>query len=209
VKSINPKTGALIDPVYLKKGEEGTICPYLLSVRSWNHGAYNPKTGLWYNNAMEACNTVIPAPTDPDSLGSLAALTLGVSKIVAVPPPGESKATARFDARDPITGKTKWSINYPLPGLGDVMTTAGGLVFNGDPRGILHAYDANDGKDLWNFNVGSGMRGGIVSYAVNGTQYIVVATGWGSLAPGFMSSIFPEVNGIPGGAALVAFKLKK
>jgi len=208
VKTIDPKTGELVGRVMPKDGEEITICPYLLGARSWNHGAYNPDTGLWYNNAQEACNTVTPAATDPDSQGSVAALSLGVSAIKAIAPPGTDRATARLDARDPITGKVAWSVPYSLPGYGSVMTTAGGLVFNGDPKGTVYAYDANNGKVLWDFNTGSGIRAGIVSYAIDGKQYILVPTGWGSLAPGFAASAYPGIDKIPGGASVIAFTLE-
>ncbi|MDF2181949.1 PQQ-binding-like beta-propeller repeat protein [Neptuniibacter sp. CAU 1671] len=205
VDGINPKTGELGKRLPMPVGEETTICPYLLGARSWNHGAYNPNTGLWYTNAMEVCNVVVPAAQEHESVG-LAGLYLGVSKLVAVPPPG-GKASARLDARDPITGKLKWSIDYPLPGLSSVLTTGGNLVFNGSPKGIIHAYNAENGKEVWNFNAGSGLRGGIVSYSVNGKQYILASTGMGSHAPGFMASAFPEMGGLPGGAALIAFTL--
>ena len=46
-----------------------------------------------------------------------------------------------------------------------MLTTAGGLV-PGDMEGHLFAYDADNGKQLWQFNAGSGVRGGPVSYAV-------------------------------------------
>ncbi len=208
VKTIDPKTGELVGRVTPKDGEEITICPYLLGARSWNHGAYNPDTGLWYNNAQEACNTVTPAATDPDSQVSVAALALGVSAIKAVAPPGTDRATARLDARDPLTGKVAWSVPYELPGYGSVMTTAGGLVFNGDPKGMVYAYDASNGKVLWDFNTGSGIRAGIVSYAVDGKQYILVPSGWGSLAPGFAASAYPGIDKIPGGSAVIAFTLE-
>jgi alcohol dehydrogenase (cytochrome c) len=136
----------------------------------------------------------------------IASLYLGVDKLEAVPPP-DRPAEGRLDARDPLTGKLKWSVKYPVPGLGSVLTTGGGLVFNGDPQGFVHAYDADTGAELWKFQTGSGIRGGIVSYAVNGKQYIAVPSGWGSLAPGFMASAFPAVKQLTGGAAVVVFAL--
>ena len=154
---------------------------------------------------MEVCNPVVAAPQQVDK-GGIAGLYLGVSKLEAVPPPG-GKASARLDARDPITGKVKWSVDYELPGLGSVLTTAGGLVFNGDVRGNINAYDADNGKVLWSFNAGSGIRSGPVSYSAGGKQYILVPTGLGSHAPGFMASAFPAIKGLPGGAALVAFTI--
>lgn len=206
VKSINAATGELIGQVGdFPLGKETTLCPYLLGTRSWNPGAYNPKTKLWYTNAMEVCETLIPAAQDVSKIG-LAGLYLGVEKLEAVKPP-EAPASARLDARDPLTGKLKWTVPYSIPGLGGVLTTGGGLVFNGDAQGFVHAYDAETGNELWHFNVGSGVRAGIISYAVNGKQYIAVPAGWGSLAPGFMASAFPAVSKLPGGAAMVVFAL--
>ena len=205
VEKIDPSTGELIgrnEPVI---GEEMTLCPYLLGTRSWNHGAYSPKTGLWYTNAMEVCNKIVAAPQESDEVG-LAGLYLGVSMLEAVDPPGE-KASARMDARDPVTGELEWSVDYPIPGLGSVLATAGDLVFNGDVFGAVHAYHAETGEALWSFNTGSGIRSGLVSYAAGGKQYILVPSGFGSHAPGFMASAFPDVAGLPGGAALIAFTL--
>ncbi len=203
---IDPKTGEIKDRNEPEVGKEKLLCPYLLGVRSWNHAAYNPNTKLWYSNAMEVCNTVVAAPQEVEKIG-IAGLYLGVSKLVAVPPPGD-KASARLDARDPITGEVKWSVDYEMPGLGSVLTTAGGLVFNGDVRGNIRAYDAENGKVLWSFNTGSGIRSGPVSYAADGKQYILIPSGLGSHAPGFMATAFPDVKGLPGGAALIAFTLE-
>lgn len=203
---IDPKTGEIKDRKEPKVGVEDIMCPYLLGVRSWNAAAYNPKSGLWYTNAMEVCNTIISAPQEVEKIG-IAGLYLGVSKLEAVAPPGD-KASARLDARDPITGELKWTVEYEMPGLGSVLTTGGGLVFNGDVRGNFRAYDADNGKVLWSFNTGSGIRSGPVSYAANGKQYILVPSGLGSHAPGFMASAFPDIKGLPGGAALIAFTLE-
>ena len=88
-----------------------------------------------------------------------------------------------------------------------MLTTGGGLVFNGDPLGIVRAFDADNGKVLWSFNTGSGLRGGIVSYAVDGKQYILVPSGRGSLAAVVFPALFPEMADVPGAAALIAFRL--
>ncbi|MDD1783855.1 PQQ-binding-like beta-propeller repeat protein [Enterovibrio sp. ZSDZ35] len=207
VKSVNPKTGELIGRNEPKLGEEKVLCPYLLGARSWNHGAYSPKTGLWYTNAMEVCNKIIAAEQNPEKIG-ISGLYLGVSLLEAVAPPNQ-KASARLDARDPITGEVRWSVDYPIPGLGSVLATAGGLVFNGDVFGKVFAYDADTGKELWSFNTGSGIRSGLISYGKDSKQYLLVPSGFGSHAPGFMASAFPEVSGLPGGAALIAFSIEK
>lgn len=206
VKTIDPKTGELIGRIDLEAGKETLLCPYLLGTRSWNPGAYNPKTKLWYTNAMEVCQIVVPGKQETKGMG-IASLYLGVDKLEAVAPPNQP-AEGRLDARDPLTGKLKWSVKYPIPGLGGVLTTGGGLVFNGDPAGFVRAYDADNGNELWKFQTGSGIRAGIISYAVDGKQYIAVPSGWGSLAPGFMASAFPKIKDLTGGAAMVVFALE-
>jgi alcohol dehydrogenase (cytochrome c) len=206
VKTIDPKTGELIERNDPEMGKDKTFCPSVLGARSWNHGAYNPKTGLWYTNAVEICNVIRPGRQDPKAL-ALAQPFFGMENLELVPPPGD-KASARLDARDPVTGKLAWSIDYDAPVLGSVLTTGGGLLFNGDSTGVVHAYDAKTGKELWNFSTGSGIRAGITSFAVNGEQYILVPSGFGSLFAGFASAVFPEYKKVNGGAALIAFKLK-
>jgi len=206
VKGVDPKSGELIDPVYPEQGKVKTFCPNLLGARSWNHGAYNPGTGLWYSHAMEVCNEVEAGPVDPDSMKAISALSLGIESIKLVAPPGDTPH-GRLDARDPLTGERKWSIRYEMPPLSSVLTTAGGLVFTGDMEGNIYGYDADDGKELWHFNAGSGLRGGPVSYRAGGKQYIVVPTGLGSHAPGFLAGAYPQIKDLPGGAALIAFTL--
>ena len=95
-----------------------------------------------------------------------------------------------------------------IPSFGTVLTTGGGLVFNGDPLGVVRAFDADDGKVLWSFNTGSGLRSGIVSYAVDGKQYILVPSGWGSYAAILLPSVFPELEKAPGASTMIAFTLE-
>jgi glucose dehydrogenase len=58
-----------------------------------------------------------------------------------------------------------------------VLSTAGGLVFSADAEGNFIAFDARSGKPLWHFQTGSGAIAAPMSYAVDGKQYIAIATG--------------------------------
>jgi alcohol dehydrogenase (cytochrome c) len=53
----------------------------------------------------------------------------------------------------------------------------------------------------------SGIRGGIISYAANGKQYVLVPSGWGSYASIFGPQWFPQLSKVHGGAALIAFTI--
>ena len=201
-KGIDPKTGEIIGRVDPEPGKKTLVCPSLQGARSWNHSAYSPKTGYWYTNAMELCMTVTPVEekVDPKAYLVPAFGTQGfeLSKV-------DGKAPGRLDARDPITGKLHWSVEYERPSWGSVLATGGDLVFNGDPLGILRAFDATNGEELWSFNTGSGIRSGLVSYAVDGKQYILVPAGWGSWASVLFPALFPELGKVPGAASLIAF----
>src|SRR5262245_3028977 len=117
-------------------------------------------------------------------------------------------AYGHLDARDPVTGAVKWSVNYPVIPIGSLLATGGALVFLGDFEGRCHAHDAETGADLWSFNNGSGHRGGIVSYTAGGKQYIAVASGLGSLVADDFAKLWPERMGhYAHSAALVVFTL--
>lgn len=206
VKSIDPKSGELIGRNEPEMDKLKTLCPSVLGARSWNHGAYDPKRGLWFTNAHEFCQDVQVGKVEVKDV-PYSAPFFGFAKLDFVPPPG-GKASSRLQAVDPFTGQTKWSVDSSLPGLGSVLATAGDLVFNGDVQGYVHAYASDTGEELWKFNVGSGIRSGIITYAAGGKQYIVVPAGFGSLFPAFAGGIYPEFKGARGGAVLVAFTLE-
>jgi len=205
VKTIDPKTGALIERKSPRLGKPEFICPWIAGGRSWNSGSYNPKTKLWYNTAMEVCEEVKVEKQVPQTEPA-AGLFFGGDQTAKHPPGGE--AYGHLDARDPVTGERKWSINFKYPPIGSVLSTAGNLVFHGDLEGIVHAYDADSGEQLWHFRTGSGHRGGPISYSVNGKQYIAVPSGLGSLVLGLYPALWPEVEDFPAGAAMFVFTLK-
>ena len=204
-KGIDSKTGELIGRIDPPIGKTTLICPSAFGARSWNAGAYNPKTGLWYVNAMEFCGALTPVEqkTDPKDYGTAHIGSEDFGKLQKLP----GHVPGRLDARDPITGDRKWTHEMDIPSFGSVLTTGGGLVFNGDPLGIVRAFDADDGKVLWSFNTGSGLRSGLVSYAVDGKQYILVPSGWGSYAAILLPPLFPQLENVSGASTLIAFTL--
>jgi len=58
-----------------------------------------------------------------------------------------------------------------------ITPTAGGLVLTGDLNGNLLAFDDVSGKVLLQHNAGGPIGGGIVTYTINGKQFIAVAAG--------------------------------
>ena len=82
-------------------------------------------------------------------------------------------------AWDPVKQKEAWHASYPVAVGGGVLATAGNLVFQGRADGILAAYRATDGKQVWSFDAGTGIMAPPVTYQVDGVQYVSVLAGWG------------------------------
>ena len=182
-------------------GSPTFICPSWVGARSWNHASYHPNTGLLYNIGIEWCGDFIASKIEPRE-GSVY-----LGGFVASKPPPSGKVTTRVDALDPVTGTKKWSFESKYALLASLLSTAGDLVFTGDPEGNFFALDARSGKKLWSFSTGSGHRGSPITYSVKGRQYIATPSGWGSLAAGALPQFWPEAKQFTAGAAIFAFSL--
>jgi alcohol dehydrogenase (cytochrome c) len=200
VKSI-ATTGELVGRNEPEIGKTKLICPSLMGGKSWNQASYSPQTGLMYVAAMELCGDVTAETIDVEP---------GASQFggrFAVKPPPDGKARGFLGAFDPETGKRVWKYDEKYFLLASVLSTAGGLVFCGNPMGEFFALDARTGEKLWSFETGGGNRGSSVSYAVNGRQYIATPTGWGSLVGGAFHSVWPDAPLPRGGSSLFVFAL--
>jgi alcohol dehydrogenase (cytochrome c) len=162
----------------MTEGKQTNLCPAIAGAISWNGGTYNPQTGLYYKVVNEWCMDLEIVKTQPVT-EPVAQLNIGATFTFKDPPGG--KMHGHVDARDPVTGKVAWSVDYPEPPLASLLSTAGGLVFVPDTRGWLHALDAKTGKELWKANDGNMHNGGIISYEANGKQYIATVTGFPSM----------------------------
>ncbi|MCC7546205.1 MAG: PQQ-binding-like beta-propeller repeat protein [Burkholderiales bacterium] len=187
VQDIKPD-GTLVGRRDFTEGEHKALCPYIAGGISWNAGSFNPKTGLYYKVGNEWCMDLNVKKTEP-ILEPMAQLNIGAT-FSMVPPPGD-KVHGHVSARDPLTGAKKWEVRFSEPPLASLLSTGGNLLFVPDARGMLRAYDAANGRELWRHNNGQGHNGGIISYTgKNGKQYVAVATGWGGLAGDDYASVF-------------------
>ena len=173
--------------------EGADICPGPGGGKEWTHAAYSPQTRLLYAPTIESCATFRVVPTKYKE---------GLAYH------GGEVHTHRdhwgyVKAFDPMTGKEVWRWRNDKPMLASVLTTAGNLVFAGEPTGEFNAYDARTGKRLWTHQTGSGLHSNPVSYSVDGKQYIAVPAGWGGWVKGFA----PGTLGVPRGDALIAYAL--
>ncbi|MFT5656646.1 MAG: quinohemoprotein ethanol dehydrogenase [Arenicella sp.] len=60
-----------------------------------------------------------------------------------------------------------------------MLSTKGNLVFQGDLAGFFKAFEADTGKEIWNYSVQGGVMASPITYELDGVQYVAVAQGWG------------------------------
>jgi alcohol dehydrogenase (cytochrome c) len=136
---------------------------------NWQPPSFSPETGLFY--VPVAANYTMFYLTETDPRGAM-----GLGGFAQTPLGTNSNYLAAIDYR---TGKIAWRHNYPpisgSAGNG-VLTTAGGLVFAGDISGNFVAYDAKDGRILWNARIGN-VSNAPQTYVIDGRQHVLVAAG--------------------------------
>jgi alcohol dehydrogenase (cytochrome c) len=135
----------------------------------WSPIATDPEQNLAYAiNLHQPMTYQVESSPYPDGKLWLG----GAFKVI----PDEAQA-GNVTAVDYNTGKIKWQVKTPQPMIGGILATAGGLVFAGEANGWFKAYDAKNGRILWQFQAGAGVNAPPSSYTVGGKQYVVVAAG--------------------------------
>jgi alcohol dehydrogenase (cytochrome c) len=178
---IDKKTGKLKgDPAHTPViGKKVEFAPSLWGGKDWPSAAYNEKTKLLYVPANENMVQSFKGEKVEHQPGQLW-LGTKVEDIKLGLRDGWDHI-GELQAWDPATGKKAWQYNFPKSQLfAAVLTTAGDLVFVGGTNDRkLRAFDARNGKLLWEFVTNSGITAAPVSFEVDGTQYIAVQSGWG------------------------------
>lgn len=185
--------------------------PGPMGAHNWHPMAYSPETQLAYiptnrvPQALEAIN-----PEDPPN----SYWNLGYSYTAGVPPvypKGTLEAIGKeisgsLLAWDPVRGKPAWEVPHATTGNGGVLSTASGLLFQNTLMGELVAYDAATGERLWSHALNNPTSAPVMTYEIDGEQYLATATGVGSawgLTYGFAWS--KQVAPQPG--RVITFKL--
>jgi alcohol dehydrogenase (cytochrome c) len=196
LSDIDVKTGKTKinwDMVFKEPGERRIICYW--NTKSYWPAAYSPVTNSLYTSYIDNCRDltvagpqgrgswkVVPRPgADPNALTGLAKINMSTGEIL------------RFDR-----GRA--------PGNGALLATASNLVFHGDMNRRFRAFDAENGRQLWEAILGGNVSVSTITYAVNGKQYIAVMTG-DNLKVSELAAEFPEIKTPRGHNAIYAFAL--
>lgn len=121
---------------YEQKSGEALVYPNIYGGHSWQPMSYNPGTGLVYIPAMD-----FPTRFSMDSEALMGGVYID---LYGYDPhdPGRPADIGKLIAWDPQTQTERWSIDYPYPFNGGVLSTAGDLVFQGTTTGEFRAYNA-------------------------------------------------------------------
>jgi alcohol dehydrogenase (cytochrome c) len=147
------------------------VCPGFEGATNWYSPSYNPGTHIFYFMALEQCGMFF-TKAEKFTEGR----TYYATGVKHAPNEKSQKSLLAYDLS---SGEFAW--RYPQVGIsqssGGTMTTAGGIVFFGDDAESFEAVDAKTGAPLWHFHTGQNMHASPMSYAVDGKQYVAVASG--------------------------------
>lgn len=147
------------------------VCP--VAGVQWNGAAHSPTTGLLYVNAIDWC-TVFKAGPDPKWVATLP--YTGLANGWGTNDPVD-KWSGWINAVDPRTGKMAWRVHTPTPMYAALTPTAGDVLFTGDLDGNFLVLNSRTGKELYRFDTGGPIAGGVITYEQKGRQYVAVASG--------------------------------
>lgn len=177
--------------------------PSFLGGKNWEPMAYNPNTGLVY---IPANDLTMDMEAEAELAYNRGFFYLGAEWEMET---GTSGSPGHLKAWDPVNSEEVWNVPQKFPINGGVLTTGSDLVFFGNLEGDFKAFHAENGDELWSFNVGSGVNSAPMTYSVDGTQYVALTVGRPTVIPGFVGGELGRqmVEATPAGGSLVVFKL--
>jgi alcohol dehydrogenase (cytochrome c) len=179
IASINTESGAAtVDPskMFTRVGQELLICPAATGGKNYPAGTYSPRSGVMYYPLQNTCMMATSTQNDA-SIESLYAINTRAQLA-----PGEVNV-GTLQAINVATGQLEWKLEQPA-GMLSLISTGGDLLFGGDVNGRFRAYDQDNGRILWEVNLGSPVNGYPATFAVDGRQYVAISTGGSGLAFG-------------------------
>jgi len=202
---IDMKTGRPIETDVIKDARDGkkvVVYPSILGGKNWEPMSFNPQTGLAYANTLAFGGHYKTEPAEYKA----GEWYLGMDLTDLWEWPEGDAPRGYLKAIDPLSGKTKGEMPSAIPRFSGVLSTAGGVVFSGQLTGEFEAFDADNGKKLWQFQTGSGIEGQPVTWQQDGVQYVAVNSGYGGVYSLFAGD--ERLAKVPAGGSLWVFAVK-
>jgi PQQ-dependent dehydrogenase (methanol/ethanol family) len=183
---VDMETGRPVESKFANYQENGGsfIWPSPYGAHNWQPMSFSTKTGLMY----------IPVQTIPSYFSAVKEVMYRVNRWntgvdlntnrdpkswVAGRASADALIYGELVAWDPVKKERVWKVHHDKPSNGGILSTAGDLVFQGTWDGTFAAYDAYNGKKLWQYKSDSAVLAGPMTYELDGEQYIAVAQGSG------------------------------
>ncbi len=207
---VDPATGRPIEnPGVRYENAPSLQVPAPFGAHNWHPMAFNPKEGLVYIPAQ-----VVPFAYTPDKGYTFrpGAWNVGTDFLANALPTDAAQMAAikamvkgELIAWDPVAQKARFTIKHPYFWNAGVMSTAGGLIFQGAAQGEFSAYNAADGTKLWSYKTDNGVIAAPSTYEIDGEQYVALMVGYGGAGALSAPALLPERPRLPG--RLMVFKL--
>lgn len=157
----------------LRPSEHDTkVCPGGLGGTQWNGPALDPASRTLFVGAVDWCSRVKSTGEARFIKGEGKFLHGATSSMLMDPPP-----SGWITALDSDTGAIKWKYHAEVPIVAGLTATAGGILLTGDTAGTFLALDSASGRLLFQAPTGGAIAGGVITYAIEGTQYVALTSG--------------------------------
>jgi quinohemoprotein ethanol dehydrogenase len=198
-------------------GKPFNLAPGVQGAHGWHSNAFNPDTGLIYIATQDAW---FPMVVDTKFKRSDVGYNLGIDfaaqfTYYAAHPTAKRGFSGYLQAWDPVAGKSVWKTEMNQGPTGGALSTASGLIFQGNGAGPpgppdsppgtsggpaeLRAFDAKTGEKLWSFPAQTAVLAAPITYEVDGQQYVAVSVGGnvpgGYYAPNYSRLLVFSLNG--------------
>lgn len=165
-EGVNKQGEPIPNPEKEPKTDGALVIPSAGGATNWPPPTFNPETGLFYVSATPSYSVYYLTDTSahPEGYGGRDNGVWAESEIKAI---------------DYKTGQIRWNHVYPGSGesLSGLLSTAGKLLFGGDPSANFIAFDPETGKILWHAALTRSVSNGPMTYQLDGRQYLVVGAG--------------------------------
>jgi alcohol dehydrogenase (cytochrome c) len=155
---------------------EGTrFLPGTQGGTNWYGPSFSPHTNLLYVPTIDWATTVKLG--GPETLKKEPGKPfIGSANAFGDQDPKDQRF-GHITAVDADSGQVRWKYDTDTPMVAAVTPTAGGVVLTGDTHGNFLALDAETGKVLLKHAMGDAIGGGVITYMLDGKQYVAVAGG--------------------------------
>ncbi len=180
---------------------------------TWHPMSFSPETGLVYIPIhMQDFTFTHEATFTPLTMTT----NLGVGRGTPAADPAARAAATKATlasvsgpllAWDPVAQREVWRAEREGAANGGVLSTAGGLVFQGTGTGQFFALDARSGASLWSAETQTGVLAAPISYQVAGVQHVAVMVGTGGSWAQGGSQANAKGNSLPNISRLLVYTL--